>query len=71
MKGKGPLMRLWLQGRGSSGTGPGRVGEEIIDLTAQGLPDSIEEFLRAGEAEREAAKRAQRQATEGRYTLAE
>ncbi len=47
-----------------------RVGEEIIDLTAQGLPDSLEEFLRAGEAAREAAKRAQRQATE-RYTIAE
>jgi 2-keto-4-pentenoate hydratase/2-oxohepta-3-ene-1,7-dioic acid hydratase in catechol pathway len=45
-----------------------REGEEIVDLTEQGLPASLEEFLRAGAEAREAAERAQRRATKRQST---
>ena len=61
------LLAFSMKGQAALGL---RVGEEVIDLTAQGLPNTLEDFLRAGEAASDAAKRAQQQSTH-RYPLAE
>jgi 2-keto-4-pentenoate hydratase/2-oxohepta-3-ene-1,7-dioic acid hydratase in catechol pathway len=43
-----------------------RNGEELVNLTEQGLPDSLEEFLRGGASAFEVAERIQRRSTKRR-----